>query len=345
MQQAVFCSDLYFLLPPEYPDFESFRAAADAAPKPFEVKALVLREDHRIPNHGVEKGVCMAPFFLTGYHDVPSLLRIRDAEDLYPAQVELLSQEEYNARLRRLVTDFCPGCTRYKPLTNRVQSLNGHFEEIALDGFCAYRVETRPSPRSLRHLLFTFGGFWKHFSYGADSAEAMGQRLKEMLYLNLAEPLLTEEDGEKHWSGRAKTVFDGQVASLVAAYVQEEIDPAYHIAARMDRPAGKGFEDSAGTEDFRKACKKYGLSLLTLRFAPQGEDRLRRSLAELTEHWYLFPLDGEAGCLRYYALDSAAVRKALHYRLPLLRTLGLSAQFSDQYGSKEYAFDETMHEV
>ena len=36
MQQAVFCSDLYFLLPPEYPDFESFRAAADAAPAPKE---------------------------------------------------------------------------------------------------------------------------------------------------------------------------------------------------------------------------------------------------------------------------------------------------------------------
>ena len=53
MQQAVFCSDLYFLLPPEFADFESFRAAVEAAPKPFEVKALVLREDHRIPNHGV----------------------------------------------------------------------------------------------------------------------------------------------------------------------------------------------------------------------------------------------------------------------------------------------------
>ena len=42
MQQAVFCSDLYFLLPPEYPDFESFRAAVDAAVKPFEVKALTV---------------------------------------------------------------------------------------------------------------------------------------------------------------------------------------------------------------------------------------------------------------------------------------------------------------
>ena len=32
MQQAVFCSDLYFLLPPEYPDFESFQAAVEASP-------------------------------------------------------------------------------------------------------------------------------------------------------------------------------------------------------------------------------------------------------------------------------------------------------------------------
>ena len=43
MQQAVFCSDLYFLLPPEYPDFESFQAAVDAAAKPFEVKELLAR--------------------------------------------------------------------------------------------------------------------------------------------------------------------------------------------------------------------------------------------------------------------------------------------------------------
>lgn len=227
MRKAVFCSNIYFLLPPEYEDFNAFKSAVAAAPKPFELKAVVLRENHGIPNRGVEKGVSMAPFFLTGYHDAPSLLQIQDAENMYPAEVELLSQEEYNARLRDLVTNYCPGCTRFKPLSNRVQSLNGHFEEIALDGFCAYRVETKPSPRCFRELLFSFGYFWKTFSYAENSAEELCQNLKEKLYLRLNKPQLLEQDGQKTWTGRAKTAFDAMVTEIVAHYVDDVFAPKY----------------------------------------------------------------------------------------------------------------------
>lgn len=84
MQQAVFFSNIYFLIPPEYTDFESFRQAVASARKPFALKAVILREDNGVPGRNVQKGVCMAPFFLTGYHDEPSVLRIQCAEDLYP---------------------------------------------------------------------------------------------------------------------------------------------------------------------------------------------------------------------------------------------------------------------
>lgn len=345
MEQAVYYRELYFLLPEGYADFESFKAAVAAGPKPFAVRAVVLREDHKIPNRGVEKGVCMAPYFLTGYHDGQSLLSIADAEELCPAQAELLSQEEYNARLRELVTGFCPGCTRYKPLTDRVQSLNGHFEEIALDGFCAFRVESKPAPRELRQKLFSFGWFWKEFKFGEKDAEGLGKKLKEMLYLGLEQPTLRWENGEKRWSGRAKDAFDAQIGELVSAYVEEVLDPSYRIEVGCKAPGKGGFPESTGSESFRKACRKYGVSLLTLRYPPEGEEKLGRSLEELIERWYLFPLVREEGCRRFLALDTAEVLKALHYRLPLLRTLHLEAELAGQYGEKRYAFGETMREL
>ena len=345
MQQAVYYRELYFLLPEGYADFEAFKAAVAAGPKPFAVKAVVLREDHKIPNRGVEKGVCMAPYFLTGYHDGLSLLSIADAEALYPAQAELLSQEEYNARLRALVTGFCPGCTRYKALTDRVQSLNGHFEEIALDGFCAFREESKLAPRVLRQKLFSFGWFWKEFKYGEKDAEGLGKQLKEMLYLRLDQPVLRSENGEKRWKGRTQNAFDAQIGEVVSAYVQTVLDPGYRIEAEFTG-AGRGcFSDSAGSENFRKACKKYGVSLLTLLCPPEGEEKLARSLEELIKRWVLFPLEREEGCRRFLALDTAEVLKALHYRLPMLRTLHLEAELAGQYSEKRYAFGETMQEL
>ena len=41
----------------------------------------------------------------------------------------------------------------------------------------------------------------------------------------------------------------------------------------------------------------------------------------------------------------AEALKALHHRLPLLRTLNLTAESEGQYGSKRYAFEEGMREL
>lgn len=345
MQQAVFYSNIYFLIPPEYTDFESLRQAVSSARKPFALKAVILREDNGIPSWNVQKGVCMAPFFLTGYHDEPSLLRIRCAEDLYPAEVELLSQQEYNTRLCELVTTFCPGCIRFKPLSNRVQSLNGHFEEIALDGFCAYRVESKPSPRCFRDLLLSFGYFWKTFSYSEIPAEELCEHLKQMLYLRLEKPQLCEADGQKIWSSRVKTSFDACVTEIVAHYVSTVFNPEYLIRSEycgIDRDESLEIH---GEDSFRANCKRYGLSVLTLDYDPHGAEQLKQSLSDLIEHWYLFPLDISEGHERYFALDSAMVLKGLHYRLPLLRTFHMSAQLHGQYGCKQYVFTDTMREV
>ena len=112
-----------------------------------------------------------------------------------------------------------------------MQSLNEHFEEIALDGFCAYRVESKPSPRCFRDLLFSFGYFWKTFSYSEIPAEELCKHLKQMLYLRVENPQLREANGQKIWSSRVKTSFDAFVTKIVALYVSTVFNPEYMICS------------------------------------------------------------------------------------------------------------------
>ena len=176
MANAVYYADLYLLLPEEYPDFDAFQAFLRSSKIPVDVKMVVLRENHRIPCWTVFKGESIAPYFLIGYHDEPSTVRFQDAEQIYPVQVELMDQDAYNTRLREVINAFCPGCKRFKPLSNRVQSLNGHHGEIALNSVCFYRYEENPSPRVFRDILFSFGGFFIRSNYAVLPVEEMKEQ-------------------------------------------------------------------------------------------------------------------------------------------------------------------------
>ena len=165
MYNAFYYEDNYYLLPDGYSDCQSFIDAVRQGSLPMEFCAVALRENHNVNNSRVVKGCSMAPYFLTGYHDESCQIVISNVEDVYPVHATLLSQEAYNAKLRELILEKCPGCLRYSPLSNRVQSLNGHFEEMSLDGVCLFRQETRPEPRSFRRNLFSLGGFYRNFNY------------------------------------------------------------------------------------------------------------------------------------------------------------------------------------
>ena len=146
MYNAFYYEDNYYLLPNTFPDYNSFLNAAHNGPLPMEVHTIALREDHGIRNFRVVKGRSMAPYFLQGYNDAPCSVVITNADNIYPVHVQICTQEEYNAKLREQILKSCPGCLRYTPLSNRVQSLNGHFGEMSLDGVCLFRQETKPSP-------------------------------------------------------------------------------------------------------------------------------------------------------------------------------------------------------
>ena len=148
--QGFYYKEQYMLLPKGFETFDAFMADLRSKELPARYETEVLVDDHHARNYTVIKGRSMAPYFLSGYHDDPCTIQITYPDEVYPVQVELMDQTEYNTRLRELINGYCPGCTKFKPLSNRVQSLNGHFEELPLDGTCLYREEIKPSRRSMR---------------------------------------------------------------------------------------------------------------------------------------------------------------------------------------------------
>ncbi|MBQ9993380.1 MAG: hypothetical protein IJP17_01545 [Clostridia bacterium] len=66
-------------------------------------------------------------------------LAIDTPELIYPTQVHILSREEYDARLLEMVKERCVGCARYGD--DGDDSLDGHHEEMTIDGVCFTRRE------------------------------------------------------------------------------------------------------------------------------------------------------------------------------------------------------------
>ena len=120
-RDAFFYMGRYYLLPKDVRDVRALtKKHGDGAP--FEVMAL-----------SEEK--CMPPYFLE-QNVSQEALALEPEHDVYPCEVELLSQREYNARLREVVKAHCPGCPNFGSVDETDASLEGHHGEIALNGAC-----------------------------------------------------------------------------------------------------------------------------------------------------------------------------------------------------------------
>lgn len=347
MANAVYYSDLYLLLPAEYPDFDTFQAFLRSAKLPVDVKMVVLRENHKIPCWTVFKGESIAPYFLTGYHDEPSNVRFQDAEQIYPVQVELMDQDAYNARLREVINAYCPGCKRFKPLSNRVQSLNGHHGEITLNSVCFYRYEENPSPRVFHDILFSFGGFFIRSNYANLPVEEMKERLT-WVYLRYKSCSLEERDGEKYLTLECKKgeLLSPIVTQFVGQYVEEVVDEHYHMVLKKTFTCTQENLDSILQEDqreaFQKECKKYGVSIGILEFDSAAAEEIESSLTPLTDHYFMHPLVTSPGRTYYLITDKSYVLKELHYRTPLLEAHNTTLTLFTQKELRKYTINFDM---
>ena len=103
MEHALYYREQYYLLPEPYATVEEFLTAL--GPFPAEVTLRSLKEDHEIRGM-VQKGVCIAPYFYRDYGFPQEVVRIEHPEKVYPAEVELLTQAEYNQLYPVLPRDF-----------------------------------------------------------------------------------------------------------------------------------------------------------------------------------------------------------------------------------------------
>lgn len=350
MHNAIYYDGAYLLLPENFPDYETFLQDLRAKALPAQYRMVVLRENHCIAFHSVVKGCSMAPYFLSGYNDAPSTVTITDKSDVYPTCVEVMDQQTYNAKLRDVINVVCPGCQRFKPLTNRVQSLNGHFEEMTLDGVCVFRQESKPSPRVFHEYLFFFGGFFRQSNYASKTAPEMLDTLKDCLYLRYRDAVLNEENGQKALtvSCRKNELLTPLLTDALSRYIRKISDDTYHIRAAVPfaytEEALNNLLTAENADAFRKECKKYGVSIGMLEYDSCGAEKVHRALQPLAEHFQLFPLLQTENKTYYLITDTAQVLKELRYRSPLLETYHAGISVFDQYRNTHYEISFAMRQ-
>lgn len=83
---------------------------------------------------------CIPPYFTVEGFSSASIT-IADCGKVFPLTAYVMTQAEYDERLRDIVCRRCPGCTRYG---NDASDLSGHYEEVSLSGQCLEREEDVP---------------------------------------------------------------------------------------------------------------------------------------------------------------------------------------------------------
>lgn len=342
MENAFYYREGYYLFPDEYSDVNLLRAAAKETPITLKVRQLV--ENHRIGSI-IEKGICIAPYFYNEYGYPEQTLTIEDYTDVFPVEATLLTQKEYNERIRNVILTYCPGCCRYKPISNRVQSLNGHFEEIALNSVCFYRQNSKPSPRVFRKLLWSFGGLAQHFDPAERSAEDTLDFIKSVLYIKYVHGQRNPEEPILH-VGYKPNFFIEQLTIALSEYIEKHLNfTKFRIAAPAPSEDVKAQVETLLLDEnrtvFQKECKKYGVSIAFLTYDSTDTEKIKRSLSELFYHDMARVLYEENGKLCLLLLDQCELIKALHFRSPLMSSCSSVIEIYDQYGisKNEVSFD------
>ena len=336
---AVFFRNGYYLLPEGVDSIDAFWDRFPALPARVSLRELT--ENHHIPNWSVERGVCIAPYFYSDYGFEECELVIEDRAELYPVEVELFSQAEYNERLRSVILDYCLGCCRYKPLSNRPQSLNGHFEEIALNSVCFFRQEVKPSPRVFRSNLWRLGGWWQHYPPDEETPADVIDSIRSETYLKFDSAAFVETDPTVLHVAFQPDFFVNHLSRVVKHYIEAKL-PFTELKLALPRDGIDPLTEfehmfsSRDTDAFRKSCKKYGVALAELTCDPRHEAGVSSAIQSLLDDLYALELHREPGKRRLILLDECGFLKDLHFRSPVLAPAGTHIRICNQYEEKQY---------
>ena len=358
MEQGFYCAGQYALLPEGFADFAEFRDWLMTQSFPLVVEAVCLQENNHDPSWPQEKGLCLAPYFLTGYSDEPTYLTIPSPYAVYPAEVERMDQKTYNNRLREIINEKCPGCTRFKPLSKRDISLNGHFSEMTLDGSCIYRCEVKPSPRRFKDLMRSSLSLWNHnYDYSHDwclnrGGEQYREDWKDWMYAKYDEVIIHHVEGEQgtvvQMEMRYKPEFFLRlVTNTVARNMAFCLSHKFLVLDTNDAPWSEAdilpWLAPEKAEAFKKGCKKYGMAIGILGYDPEGENEILEALKERSLEQTLFPLCKAEDGGRYMLIaDIDEVLQDLRYHAPLMSHYHTKLRVFDLFGAREITVSRFM---
>ncbi len=346
--QALFYQSGYYL-PVNREDLD-YVAEMRENGEPASIQAIELTEQSDVQGEAYELGVCMAPYFISTYLSQPQTLVMENVQEAYPVEVELLTQQEYNDRLRAVVTAHCSGCGGFGGLTESDSSLSGHFSEISLDNVCLYRWETRGAPRCFYGELLSFASTWNCYGYASRDAEEVADQIRSSMNMRYSSAAVLEEKEKRTLVLQAKkpSILLTGLTDLLAQCVTEwEENYAIRLSPRAEcceetAEAALTPERLAAT---RKEFKKYGVAVAVLEYAPEYDDRMTafvNGMAEDALAWPLASTSGKIYCL-LTAEGNALVR--MRYHTPLLEPCGLSVTVYDALKTVRYQIGFAMTET
>ncbi len=239
----------------------------------------------------------LPPYFIADYLKESEEIVLEHPEKVYPVEVELLTQKEYNDRLREQVLKYCEGCRGFGDLNKNDSSLSGHFEEITLNGFCPYRWETRNSPRSFVNELYSFGVYWGRCNYAAQSADDLIDDIKFNLQLAYTSgAILDDENGRTLiLSAKKPTLIQTVLTGILGKCVSEYWEEGYHIRlndrAEVNEDAVMNLLTPKKLASTCKEFSKYGVMIGILEYNPSGDNSVRHLLNRLVDEsvvWILY---------------------------------------------------------
>lgn len=345
--QALFYDSCYYL-PVEQADLSALLEEARQSGEPVFVHAIELLERSDVKPVSYELGVCLAPYFISDYLPKPQTVTVLDTARAYTAQVELLTQQEYNDRLRTLVQSYCPGCRGFGGLTKNDSSLSGHFDEIALNGVCLYRWETRSRPRNFFDELANFASYWNRYGYSDYSADDVLDEIKRDLKLSYTSGMIMENDGKRTLMLHVKkpTLILTALTDLLAKVVHEYWDENYAIRLNgrieSDEAAIQALWEPKKLAAVRKECGRYGVSIAELTYDPAHEATVSAFVNASVEDGLMWKLTEKAGrmfCL-FTSPDGVLVR--MRYHSPMLEPCGLKVTVCDALKTAAYTISFDM---
>ena len=353
MEQGFYCAGQYALLPEGFADFSEFRDWLMTQHFPLVVEAVCLHENNHDRSWPQEKGLCLAPYFLTGYADEPTYLTIPSPYAVYPAEVERMDQKTYNNRLRQIINEKCPGCTRFKPLSNRDISLNGHFTEMTLDGTCAFRCECKPFPRELQSMMWHCVSSFRGYMYDPPerqipTAERVEDAIKTWLYIKLTSCTVENlEDGRYCFTvGHKKDEFMDLVFMALGEYIKYNAPDKYAIVDPGNKIPDQETVDRwlspENREKFEKAAKKYGFGIGYLHYLRQAKSPVWMTLRPLVEDGLFYPLFRNDRGVCILICDIHRTLDRLRYHAPLLETCGTVIDVYSAYERSAYTVSREM---